>query len=82
VSSEEIVEQFERFQIVDDNFGGPLVQIRNNASGEECWAKRSRLRRFDGAWMILTDRQYDLLMAARKRQAAKANKAAEAEIAA
>ncbi|MGA8410096.1 MAG: hypothetical protein WB680_23185 [Candidatus Acidiferrales bacterium] len=61
----------ERYQIVDDNFGGPLVQIRNNATGEENWCRRSRLRRIDGAWMILTDRQYDLLMATRKKQAAK-----------
>jgi hypothetical protein len=62
------VEQFERYQIVDDNFGGALVQIKNNATGEECWAKRSRLRGVDGAWMILTDREHELLMATRKRR--------------
>jgi hypothetical protein len=63
------METFERFQIIDDNFGGPLVLIKNNATGEECWAKRSRLRRVDGAWMILTDREHELLMATRKRRA-------------
>ncbi len=61
----------ERYQIVDDNFGGPLVQIRNSATCEECWAKRARLRRVDGAWMILTDRQRELLLATREKQAIK-----------
>ena len=64
------MEQFERFEIITDN-GGALVEIRNLADGDTCWARRTRLRRFDGAWMILTDRQYDLLVATRKRQAAK-----------
>lgn len=73
------MESFERFEIVDDNSGGPLVKIRNLADGEEMWARRSRLRRFNGAWMILTERQYDLLMATRKRQAAKTAKAAESK---
>jgi hypothetical protein len=73
------VEQFERFEIVDNNYDGPLVKIRNVADGEEMWARRSRLRKFDGAWMILTERQHELLVAGRKRQAAKANKAAESK---
>ena len=74
------MEQFERFDVIDDNFGGPLVKIRNLADGEEMWCRRSRLKRYDGAWSLLTDRQYELLMATHKRQAAKANKATEPKI--
>ena len=69
------MESFERFEIVDDNSGGLLVKIRNLADGEEVWARRTRLRRFDGAWMILTERQYELLTATRRRKAAKKAKA-------
>ena len=68
--------EFERYQIVDENAGGLLVQIRSNVTGEELWTRRSRLRRIDGAWLILTDRQYDLLMATRKKLAAKSKTAA------
>jgi len=67
------MEQFERFEIIEDR-GTDLVQVRNLADGDTFHIRRSRLRRLDGAWVVMTDRAYDLLVAARKRQATKAAK--------
>jgi hypothetical protein len=64
------VEHFERYGVIEDR-GGELVQVRNLADGDTFWTKRSRLKRFDGCCVLLTDRAVELLVAARKRQAAK-----------
>ena len=61
-----------KFEIITDR-GGELVQVANlTDSSDTFWTKRSRLRRLDGFWVLLTDRQYDLLVATRNRKLAKA----------
>jgi hypothetical protein len=67
------VEHFERYGVIEDR-GGELVQVRNLVNDDTFWTKRSRLKRYDGCWVMLTDRAVELLNAARKRQVAKAAK--------
>jgi len=73
------MESFERYGVIEDR-GGELVQVRNLANEDTFWTKRSRLKRYDGCWVMLTDRAVELLNAARNRQVAKAAKKLAAEV--
>lgn len=61
----------DRFEVITDN-GGELIQIRNLADGTGCWTKRIRVRRVDGAWVLVSERRVALREAARNRKVAKA----------
>lgn len=66
----------ERDETVTDR-GGELVQIRNLADGDEFWTKRRCLRRHDGCWVLLAERQLHMLTVNRQRAATR--KALEAK---
>jgi hypothetical protein len=63
--------KMERLEITVDD-GGPLVRVRNMADGDEYSVRRSRLRRHDGCWVLLSERRAALAAAARNRKVAKA----------
>ena len=65
------MEQFERFNLIDDNFGGPLVQIRSKTTGEEMWCRRSRVHLVGGEYIITSERQSQLFRGILARQKAR-----------
>ena len=62
------MEQFEKFSIVDDNFGGPLVQIRNKVTGEENWCRRSRVHLVGTDYILTSERQAQIMRGVLARQ--------------
>jgi hypothetical protein len=65
------MESLERFNLIDDNFGGPLVQIRSIATGEDTWCRRSRLHLVGDSYIISTGRQAELMRGVLARQKAR-----------
>lgn len=65
------MEQFEKFSIVDDNFGGPLVQIRNKVTGEENWCRRSRVHLVGTDYILTSERQAQIMRGVLARQKAR-----------
>jgi hypothetical protein len=62
-----------RLEIVEDH-GGPLVRVRDMDDGSEFSVPRRKLRRYDGCFVLRSERDHQIREAVKKRQEAKAPK--------